>query len=126
MKADLKVGLSLTQTQVVGEQDTAKFHGSGSLLVFATPAMVALMENTALAAVGDYLDQNEDSVGIQIATNHIKATKLGDTVTCTAKLTEIDKRKLTFEIEAKDKTGLIGKAVHSRFIIDPVKFMSKL
>lgn len=126
MKAELKVGLSLTQTQVVGEQDTAKAHGSGTLPVFATPAMVALMENTALAAVSDFLDQNEDTVGIQIATNHIKATKLGDTVSCTARLIEVDKRKLTFEIEAKDKAGLIGKAVHSRFIIDPVKFMSKL
>lgn len=126
MNAKLKVGLTLTQTQVVGEQDTAKFHGSGSLPVFATPALVALMENTALATVSDFLEENEDTVGIQIATNHIKATKLGETVTCTATLTAIDKRKLTFEIEAKDKAGLIGKAVHSRFIIDPIKFMSKL
>lgn len=122
----LKEGLSITQTMTVADKDTAIHHGSGKLEVFATPAMVAFMENTAVACVEKEMEKGKDSVGIQIDTKHNKATRLGATVTCTAKLVKVDGKKLSFEIEASDEGGNIGNAVHTRYIIDPVKFMSRL
>jgi len=121
----LDKGLSFTQEITVGEKDTAIAHGSGKLPVFATPAMVAFMENTAVKCIENDLDKGMDSVGIQINTKHIKATKVGKKVTCSAKLTEVDGKKLTFEIEAIDEDGPIGSSLHKRYIIDPVKFMER-
>lgn len=122
----LKEGLTFSQTMVVGKKDTAVVHGSGSLDVFATPAMVALMENTAVQCVQDYLEKGMDSVGIQISTNHIKATRVGKTVKCTATVSEVSAKKIQFKIEAFDDDGVIGSASHLRYMIDPEKFMSRL
>jgi predicted thioesterase len=122
----LKEGLQITQEMQVSDKDTAKYHGSGKLEVYATPAMVAFMENTAVACIDNDLEKGMDSVGIQIDTKHIKASKLGAKITCTAKLTKVDGKKLSFEIEAADEDGKIGTASHVRYIIDPVKFMSRL
>ena len=104
----LEKGLSFSQEITVKENNTAIAHGSGSLPVFATPAMVAFMENTAVKCIANDLDKKLDTVGIQINTKHLKATKVGKKVTCTAKLTEVDGKKLTFEIEAADEDGPIG------------------
>ena len=122
----LKEGLVASQEMIVGEQNTAKHHGSGKLDVYATPAMIAFMEGTAVACIDAHLDKGMDTVGIQIDTKHIKATKLGAKVTCTAKLVKVDGKKLSFEIEASDEEGPIGSAFHIRYIIDSVKFMSRL
>jgi len=122
----LTEGLSATQEMIVGENNTAKYHGSGKLDVYATPAMVAFMESTAVACVDKDLEEGTDTVGIQIDTKHIKASKLNAKITCTAKLVKVDGKKLTFEIEASDEEGQIGSAYHVRYIIDPVKFMSRL
>lgn len=119
-------GLTITQSMIVTKKDTAIHHGSGKLEVYATPAMVAFMENTAVACIDKDMAKGTDSVGIQIDTKHNKATKVGATVTCTAKLVKVDGKKLSFEIEASDEGGNIGNAVHVRYIIDPVKFMSRL
>ncbi|MBN2596120.1 thioesterase family protein [Labilibaculum sp.] len=122
----LKEGLSVTQTMTVSKTDTAIHHGSGKLEVFATPAMVAFMENTAVACIDPEMETGTDSVGIQIDTKHNKASKVGAVITCTAKLVKVDGKKLSFEIEASDEDGNIGNASHIRYIIDPVKFMSRL
>lgn len=122
----LTEGLTVTQTMTVTKTDTAIHHGSGKLEVFATPAMVAFMENTAVACIDQEMEKGTDSVGIQIDTKHNKATKVGALVTCTAKLVKVDGKKLSFEIEASDEDGKIGSAFHIRYIIDPVKFMSRL
>jgi fluoroacetyl-CoA thioesterase len=122
----LTEGLTITQTMTVCDKDTAIFHGSGKLKVYATPAMVAFMENTAVACIDPEMEKGTDSVGIQIDTKHSKATKVGAVVTCTAKLVKVDGKKLSFEIEASDEGGNIGNAFHVRYIIDPVKFMSRL
>lgn len=121
----LDKGLSFTQEITVEENNTAIAHGSGKLPVFATPAMVAFMENTAVKCIENDLDKGLDTVGIQINTKHIKATKVGKKVTCTAKLTEVDGKKLTFEIETTDEDGPIGSSLHKRYIIDPIKFMER-
>ena len=122
----LETGRTFTQSMTVTEKDTAASHGSGKLPVFATPALVALMENTAVKCLEGGLEPGTDTVGIEINTKHIKATAVGQTVNCKAVLTEIDGRRLHFELEAWDGKGAIGSASHDRFIINPVKFMSKL
>ncbi len=121
----LEKGLSFTQELIVKENNTAISHGSGNLPVFATPAMVAFMENTAVKCIANNLDEKLDTVGIQIDTKHIKATKVGKKVICTAKLIEVDGKKLTFDIEASDEDGVIGSSLHKRYIIDPIKFMER-
>ncbi len=127
MNFELQEGIIHEETKVVSQTDTAKFYGSGNLEVFATPAMVALMELTALQSVSVLKnDYGLDTVGIEINVKHIKATPLGDTVKCVSKLTKVDGRALEFEIEAFDSKGKIGICNHKRFVIDADKFMSKL
>ncbi len=122
----LETGITNKQSITVQPKDTAAVYGSGSLEVFATPAMVALMENTAVHCLKGHLEEGQDTVGIEINVKHIKATPVGDKVNCKAKVTEIEGRRIRFEIEAEDEKGQIGYAIHDRFIIDPVKFMAKL
>lgn len=122
----LQENLIGTATVKVTEANTAATMKSGSLTVFATPAMCALMEEAACAAVNTYLEADSGTVGISLNINHDRATALNDTVTATATLTKIDGRKLTFSVEAKDSKGIIGKGTHERFIINNEKFMSKV
>lgn len=126
MANNIETGKSFTQSIKVEHKDTAAVHGSGKLEVFATPAMVGLMENTAIKCLEGMLDTESDTVGIEINTKHIKATAVGKEVFCKATITETDGRRIRFEIEAWDEAGKIGLAVHDRFIINPEKFMSKL
>lgn len=121
----LKTGLSHTSTTIVDNSNTARTYGSGGLDVFATPAMVGLMENAAMTAVENDLPDGSTTVGSMINTSHIKPSKLGATIKATAVLEEIDGRKLTFTVSACDENGLIGEGVHIRYIVDTQKFMSK-
>lgn len=117
---------TFTQEITVEHKDTAAVYGSGKLEVFATPAMVALMENTAIRSLEGLLEPDTETVGIEINTQHIKATAVGQKVTCKATVIEVDGRRIRFEIDAWDEKGQIGHAIHDRFVINPVKFMSKL
>jgi len=127
MDFKIEAGIIHSETKIVTQTDTAEHYGSGNLKVFATPAMIALMELTALKSVGSLkTDYGLDTVGTEINIKHIKATPLKDEVKCTSTLTEVNGRELVFEIEAFDSEGKIGFGVHRRFIIDPEKFMSKL
>lgn len=119
-------GKTYTQEITVTSQDTAAAYGSGKLAVFATPAMVALMENTAIRCIEGGLEPDTDTVGIAIDTQHTKATGVGSKVWCKATVTEVDGRRIRFDVEAWDEKGPIGHATHDRFIICPEKFMSKL
>jgi len=123
---EMKVGLSYTSEVVVSPANSAKHWGSGALDVFATPAMVALMENAAMNAVLHALSEGGDTVGTAVNVNHIKATGMGDTVRATATLKEVDGRKLVFEVTASDSKGEIGNGTHTRFIVDREKFLSRL
>lgn len=122
----LQENLIGTATVKVTEANTAATMKSGSLTVFATPAMCALMEEAACAAVNTHLEVDSGTVGISLNITHDRAAALNDTVTATATLTKIDGRKLIFSVEAKDSKGIIGKGTHERFIINNEKFMSKV
>lgn len=123
----MNIGDQYTQTICIREQDSAASMGSGTLPVFATPAMIAYMENTALKVVQSELPEGSDTVGIEINARHTKASPIGASITLTATLTEIEGRKLSFSIEAKDEKGdIVGSATHQRFIIDKERFLSKL
>ena len=123
----METGLTYTSTVVVSKENVAATMGSGDLNVFATPAMVALMENAAMSAVADELPEGSTTVGAAMMnTTHIKPSAVGDTVSATAVLKEVEGRKLTFEVRAQDSKGVIGEGTHVRYIVDKEKFMSKL
>lgn len=126
METNIETGKTFTQHIIVTPKDTAYAYGSGKLNVFATPALVALMENTAVKCLEGMLDSNSDTVGIEINTKHTKATAVGKKIFCKATITAVDGRRIHFQIEAWDDADKIGYAEHDRFIINPEKFMSKL
>lgn len=122
----MKTGMTYTSTQVVTEQLTAMVMGSGDMPVFATPAMVALMENAAMLAVASSLPEGSTTVGALMNTTHIKPSPIGETVKATAILDEVDGRKLTFTVRAEDSKGVIGEGTHVRYVVDRERFMGKL
>ena len=122
----MEIGLIVTSTTVVDNTNTAVALGSGDMEVFATPAMVALMENAAMNAVAPHLETGQTTVGIEISTTHIKASALGATITATATLTAIEGRKLTFAVTALDGDNIIGEGTHTRFIVDRERFLAKV
>lgn len=121
----MKTGIRGEQMIIVTEQQTAKYLGSGELAVFATPCMIALMENTAYKSVQPFLDPGQGTVGTLLNVKHLAATPVGMEVRCETRLIEIDRKRLVFEVEAFDACGLIGEGTHERFIIDNQKFMQK-
>jgi len=116
---------SFSQTIQVDENQTAIKYGSGLLPVFATPALIALMENTAMQLIP--LSEGCSSVGISINMQHLKASPVGAFIHCIATLTGIEGRKYTFDIVATNSsTDIVGKAIHERVIVDSEKFMRKI
>lgn len=122
----LQIGIKAEFEIIVSPKDTASNYGSGSLNVFATPAMIALMEKTSMMCIADYLEKGQNSVGTEINVKHVKATAVGEAVLCVAELTEIDRSKLTFQVEAFDTEGMIGYGTHKRFLIDENEFKTKI
>ncbi len=122
----LEKGISARSSVVVTAENTALRLGSGDMEVFATPAMVALMENAAMLAVAPELPEGSTTVGSEMNCSHIKPSGLGTEITATAVLTEVEGRKLTFNVGARDGEGLIGEGVHVRYIVDRAKFLSKV
>ena len=123
---ELKKGLSSQSSVTVSAGNTAAVMGSGDLDVFATPAMVALMENAAMKAVADALPEGSTTVGAEMNVTHIKPSGLGAEIVATAVLTGVEGRKLTFNVGARDAEGMIGEGIHIRYIVDREKFMAKV
>lgn len=121
----LKPGLSHEITMKVSERDTASKYGSGLVEVFATPAMIALMEKTCLETVLPHLPAGFNTVGTAVNVSHCKATPVGMNVNCKAELSVVDGRQLVFSVKAFDEEGEIGSGTHTRFIINTEKFMAK-
>jgi len=122
----IEVGLKYESQTVVSPANTAKTLGSGDMEVFATPAMIALMENAAMMAVAPHLDEGASTVGIEMATSHIKASPIGATITASAELISAEGRKLSFKVKAWDEQGVIGEGNHTRFVVDRERFLSKV
>ena len=121
----LETGIKGTKEVIVTEELSAKNVGSGLLPVFATPSMIALMENTAFESVAEYLEEGCGTVGTSLNVKHVAATPIGMKVTCETELIKVDGRALTFEVKAYDECGLIGEGLHERFVIAEEKFMAK-
>lgn len=122
----MEIGLKYESKTVVSAANAAATLGSGDMDVFATPAMVALMENAAMLAVRDHLPEGSATVGTEITTSHIKASPLGAQITASAELVEIEGRRLGFVVKAWDDKGVIGEGRHTRFVVDRERFLSKL
>ena len=122
----LEVGLKYQSRVVVSEHNTALKLGSGDMEVFATPAMIVLMENAAMNAVASHLDVGATTVGTMMKSSHIKASALGANIVAEAELVAIDGRRLCFAVKAWDDRGVIGEGEHERFIVDRERFLSKL
>jgi predicted thioesterase len=123
MEIKIEVGLKGHEEQTVVYDDTAAKYGSGLVEVFATPAMIAMMEKTCLRSILPFLPEGFGTVGTKVDIVHTKATPIGMQVFCDSTLVEVDRRRLVFEVVARDEQGEIGSGKHERFIIDVNKFM---
>ena len=121
----MNMGIKDTQELIVSKKDSANFSGSGNLEVFATPALIALVEKTAWTSVAPFLIDEESTVGTKVNIKHISSTPLGMKVTCNTELIEIDRKRLVFSVKVFDEKGLIAEGIHERFVVNGVKFYSK-
>jgi predicted thioesterase len=126
MNQGLRVGLIGESIDTVTEQQTAKAMGSGLLEVYATPAMIALLEAAAVSAIDPYLDDDRASVGIEMNVRHLSATPIGEHITAIAEVTRIDGKRVTLEVRAWDERELIGEGTHVRYLIYADDFMERL
>ena len=122
---EITVGMQGEVATLVEREDTAKEVGSGSLLVYATPCMVALMEGAACEAIADALNEDQTTVGIALNIEHISATPVGLEVRAEAVVTAVDGKVITFDVKAFDEVGEIGHGTHKRVIIHSQKFLEK-
>ena len=121
----LEIGIKGSGEAAVTEDLTAKAMGSGELPVYATPAMIALIEETAWRSVAPTLEPGQGTVGTKLDISHLAATPLGRRVRCETVLTEIDRRRLVFSAVVYDEAGKIGEGTHERFIVDSERFLAK-
>ena len=121
----METGIKNVIETTVTDNNTAAEMGSGTLAVFATPAMIALIEETAWKSVTPYLEYGHATVGTQLDISHVAPTPVGMKVKCETELVEVDGRKLKFKADVYDETGLVGTGTHERFIINAEKFQAK-
>ncbi|MDY0344536.1 MAG: thioesterase family protein [Lentimicrobium sp.] len=114
------------QTQIVSSTDTSIHFGSGLIEVFATPAMIALMEKTAQLSIQSQLPEGFISLGTEISVSHVKATLVGKIVRCESVLKSAEGKKLLFSVKVWDEKELIGEGIHRRYIVNALEFMDKL
>ena len=121
----VEIGMKAEATNLVEREDTAQEVGSGSLLVFATPCMAALMEAAACEAIEAALAENETTVGIELNLKHIAATPVGLEVRAEAQVTAVEGKIISFHIDAFDEAGKIGEAEHKRALVNSQKFLDR-
>ena len=122
---DIMVGMKGIVEDMVETMDTAAEVGSGSLLVYATPCMVAMMEGAACEAIAGELKETETTVGTELNIQHISATPVGLEVWAEATVTNVEGKVITFDVEAFDEAGPIGKGTHKRVLITAQRFLDK-
>lgn len=126
MESNIKEGISSSMKITVTENETANRFGSGTVDVYATPAMIALMENASKSCVDLHLPYGYTTVGTEINIKHMKATPVGMKVKCEAVLTKIEGKRLFFKVDAWDEKGKIGEGTHTRYIINSEEFMRRI
>ena len=122
---EITVGMKGCVSTSVEREDTALEVGSGSLLVYATPCMVALMEGAACEAIAGALPEDKTSVGTALNISHLAATPVGMDVRAEAEVTEVDGNTITFSVAAYDEKGKIGEGTHKRVVITAQRFLDK-
>ena len=122
---EITVGMKGEAATTVEREDTALEVGSGSLLVYATPCMVALMEGAACEAIADALGENQTTVGTALNIEHISATPVGLDVRAEAEVTAVEGKVITFHVKAFDEAGQIGHGTHKRVVINSQKFLER-
>ena len=126
MTERIKIGQKHTSELTVTDSVTAMVMGSGGMPVLATPAMMALMENAAMLAIAEALPEGCTSVGGHIESSHLRPSKIGDKITAIAEVTKVDGEKVEFKVAAYSGETLLGEGTHLRFVVDKIRFMSKL
>jgi len=124
-ESNLALGKTANVSVKVDKSNTANAMRSGTLPVFATPSMIALMEHAACECLADCLGAGQTSVGSSISVEHTAASPLGAEVTAAASIDSVSGRKIEFAVTASDNSGEIGKGKHTRIIIDKDRFMKK-
>lgn len=122
---EISVGMTGSVSTTVEREDTAYEVGSGSLLVYATPCMVALMEGAACEAIASAMSDDKTSVGTELNISHLSATPVGLEVRAEAEVTEVDGNSITFHVTAYDEKGKIGEGTHKRYIVATQRFLDK-
>lgn len=122
----IETGIKGRREQTVTPEMSAARVGSGLVEVFATPMMIAMIEQTCNDSVLPHLEAGQGTVGTLVNVSHVSATPVGMRVWCESELVEVDRRRLVFKVKAYDESGLIGEGMHERFIIDTAKFMEKV
>ena len=121
----LHTGIKGNRELTVTQELTAQAMGSGELPVFATPAVIALAEETAWRSVAPELEPGQGTVGTELHVEHISATPVGMKVRCETELTESERRKLSFSVVVYDEAGEVARGTHCRFIVDNEKFLKR-
>lgn len=119
------IGLKARVEDIVTQQNTAISAGSGTLPVFATPFMCALMEKAAWTAIAPCLNEGDSSVGTMLNISHLSATPVGLKVWAESEVTAVDGKRIEFKVSAGDEKGLIGEGTHERFIVTDARFLGK-
>ena len=122
---EINVGMKGEVSTLVEREDTAAEVGSGSLLVYATPCMVALMEGAACEAIAECMDENTTTVGMELNIAHLSATPVGLEVRAEAEVTAVEGKVITFSVTAYDEAGKIGEGTHKRCIVNIQKFLDR-
>lgn len=122
---EITVGMKGEVFTCVEREDTAKEVGSGSLLVYATPCMVALMEGAACEAIAEAVPEDKTTVGVELNISHLSATPVGLEVRAEAEVTAVEKNTVTFTVTAYDEAGKIGEGTHKRVVVPVQKFLDK-
>lgn len=126
LESGLRVGLIGEAIGSVTEAETAITMGSGAFQVLATPALIALMESAAVAAIAPNISQDHASVGIEINIKHISATPIGENLVAMAEITRLDNKRIYLEVRAWDEHEMIGVGTHIRYIVDIQEFEERL
>ena len=122
---EIAIGMKGTVSTMVEREDTALEVGSGSLLVYSTPCMTALMEGAACEAIAAAVPEDKTTVGIELAISHLAATPVGMEVRAEAEVTAVDGSIITFQLTAYDEAGKIGEGTHKRALVTTQRFLDK-